>query len=141
MSDANLNDPNFDGGNPANFPTGMQPTNDEKNLAMIAHGSGLAGIIAGGLVGFVGPLVVYVLKKDSSPFVESQAKEALNFQITLLIAGLVLGAITILSCGSLIPITVPLGLLILVCQIVDRQDLHDRPRLWSLLLSGYNRRD
>ncbi len=104
---------------PHDHGTGLiPPTNDEKNLAMIAHGSGVAGIVAGGLVGFVGPLVVYILKKDTSPFVESQAKEALNFQITLLLAGLALGAATIISCGTLIPIAAPLGLILLVCQIV-----------------------
>ena len=61
----------------------FSPTNEERNLAIIAHLSGCIGIVAGGFVGFVGPLVIYLLKKDSSPYVETQAKEALNFQITI----------------------------------------------------------
>jgi uncharacterized Tic20 family protein len=60
------------------------PTQDERTWALLAHLSGLiAGMFA---VPFVGPLIVWVIKKDESPFVGDQAKEALNFQIALLIA-------------------------------------------------------
>ncbi|QDV65081.1 DUF4870 domain-containing protein [Crateriforma conspicua] len=83
---------------------GAPPTNDEKNLALIAHLSGIAGIIAGGLVGFVGPLVVYLIKKDTSPYVESQAKEALNFQITLLILSGACFVLTLATCGLVWPL-------------------------------------
>jgi uncharacterized Tic20 family protein len=54
------------------------PTRDERNLAMLAHVSGI-------LTGFLGALVVWLMNKDSSEFVGEQAKEALNFQITMLI--------------------------------------------------------
>jgi uncharacterized Tic20 family protein len=64
------------------------PTEDERMWGLIAHLSPLAG----GMVGlpFLGPLVVWLIKKDQSPFVGDQAKEALNFQIAVLIAVLVL---------------------------------------------------
>lgn len=52
---------------------------DECNLAMLAH---LLGIFTG----FVGALVVWLVKKDDSTFVAEHAKEALNFQITMTIA-------------------------------------------------------
>lgn len=55
------------------------PTKDERNLAMLAH---LLGIFTG----FVGALVLWLVKKDESGFVAEEAKEALNFQITLAIA-------------------------------------------------------
>ena len=72
-------------------PPDFTPSNDDRNLALIAHLSGCAGILAGGLLGFIGPLIIYITQKDKSPFAESQAKEALNFQI-------------IASCGALFPI-------------------------------------
>lgn len=78
------------------------PTNDERNMALIAHLSGIAGIALGGLIGFLGPLIIYLMKKDESPYVEAQAKEALNFQITLLIIGVVCVALTLLTCGTLL---------------------------------------
>jgi uncharacterized Tic20 family protein len=63
------------------------PTEDERMWALIAHLSGLiAGMVA---LPFLGPLIVWLIKKDQSPFVGDQAKEALNFQIALLIAVLI----------------------------------------------------
>ena len=54
-------------------------TQEEKTIALLTH---LGGIF----FGFIPSLVVWLIKKDSSPFVAEQAKEALNFQITMLIA-------------------------------------------------------
>jgi uncharacterized Tic20 family protein len=50
---------------------------DDKTMALLAH---LGGIF----FGFIPSLVIWLVKKDSSPFVADQAKEALNFQITLI---------------------------------------------------------
>ncbi|RJG04787.1 DUF4870 domain-containing protein [Noviherbaspirillum cavernae] len=55
------------------------PTKDECNLAMLAH---LLGIFTG----FVGALVLWLVRKDDGGFAAQEAKEALNFQITLAIA-------------------------------------------------------
>ena len=82
----------------------FSPTNEERNFAIIAHLSGCIGIVAGGLIGFLGPLVVYLLKKDSSPYVEAQAKEALNFQITIFLIAVVCGALVAITCGTLFPL-------------------------------------
>jgi uncharacterized protein len=61
---------------------------DEKNMAMLGHLSSLSGFIVpfGNLIG---PLLVWQLKKDTMPFAAEQAKEALNFNITVAIAGIV----------------------------------------------------
>jgi uncharacterized protein len=55
------------------------PTRDERNLAMLAH---LLGIFTG----FVGALVFWLAKKEEGGFVADEAREALNFQITVGIA-------------------------------------------------------
>ena len=52
------------------------PTQDEKTMAILAHILTLVG-------GFIAPLVIWLVKKDESPFVEEHAKESLNFQITI----------------------------------------------------------
>jgi len=82
----------------------QMPTDEERNLAMIAHISGLIGVFTAGYVGFLGPLIVYLVKKDTSYFVEEQAKEALNFQITMFIVALVMGIIVAISCFVLFPL-------------------------------------
>jgi uncharacterized Tic20 family protein len=89
----------------------FDPSNEDRNFAIVAHLSGCIGLFAGGFLGFIGPLVIYLLKKDSSPYVEVQAKEALNFQITIFLIGLVCLALAGISCGTLIPLVfVPMAL-------------------------------
>lgn len=56
---------------------------DEKTMGMLAH-------ILGGVTNFLGPLIIWLIKKDESPFVNDQGKEALNFQITVAIGYVVL---------------------------------------------------
>jgi len=61
---------------------------DAKMWAMFAH---LSAILTMSLLamGFLGPLVIWLIKKDQSNFVDYHGKEALNFQITVLIAALI----------------------------------------------------
>ena len=56
----------------------------ENNWAMWAHISTFSSMLLP-LGNFIGPIVVWQLKKDESEFVADQAKEALNFQISLVI--------------------------------------------------------
>lgn len=55
------------------------PNSDEKNIATVTH-------LAGTIFLFIPALVVWILKKDDSAYIADQAKEALNFQITVAIA-------------------------------------------------------
>ena len=65
-------------------PLGGQPTQDERTFGMLAHLLALAGYaIPFGNV--VGPLVIWLIKKDEMPFVDDQGKEAVNFQISITI--------------------------------------------------------
>ena len=74
-------------------PPHEMPSHEQRQWAMFAHLSALLGaLITGhfwGLGCFIGPLVIWLMKKDSMAFVADQAKEALNFNITVAIAGLV----------------------------------------------------
>jgi len=55
------------------------PNNDDKNIATITH-------LAGTVFSFIPALIVWLLKKDDSVYIADQAKEALNFQITVAVA-------------------------------------------------------
>lgn len=73
---------------------GKLPENDEKTMGLLAH-------ILGAVTCFVGPLIIWLIKKDESPFVNDQGKEALNFQITVLIgfvASAIISAIPVIGC-------------------------------------------
>ena len=71
-------------------------------------------------LGFLGPLVIYLIKKDESPFIADQAKEALNFYITCSIAALVLIvlSLTIILAILTIPLLVLLAIGALVLTII-----------------------
>jgi uncharacterized protein len=87
---------------PAPFVAAPAPTSsasDDKTMALLAH---LLGIFTG----FIGALIIYLVKKDSSAFVERHAREALNFQITVLIASLVAAVLWIILIGIFLSIAI-----------------------------------
>lgn len=55
---------------------------------------GMLSHILGAVTSFLGPLIIWLIKKDESPFVDDQGKEALNFQITVLIGYVVAGVLS-----------------------------------------------
>jgi uncharacterized Tic20 family protein len=103
------------------------PGAEERQWAMFAHLSAILGaLLTGGWafsVGcFLGPLIIWLVKKDAMPFVDDQAKEALNFNITLGIVFLVLLLLSVLTLGIglliAVPIYVVLGIAWLVFTII-----------------------
>lgn len=66
---------------------GAVPNSDERSMAVVAHVLGL-------FVSVVGPLIIFLIKKDESPYVRDQSAEALNFGLSMI---LYLTAYTIIS--------------------------------------------
>lgn len=76
---------------PPGHPSGL--TSETRGWGIAAHLLGLGGaLVTAVTLGFAGPLVVWLLKRDDHPFIEHHAKESLNFQLTTLVA-LVAGAL------------------------------------------------
>ena len=63
-------------------------TADERTWAMLAHLAALAGYVIP-MGNIVGPLIVWLMKKDEMPVVDAHGKESLNFQITVTIAAMI----------------------------------------------------
>ena len=76
---------------------------DARMWAMWCHLSGLAGFlpIVPGIGCVIAPLIVWQMKKEESPFIDENGKEALNFQISMLIYGVVAGLL-ILACVGMV---------------------------------------
>ena len=70
-------------------PTGSMPTKVERDWAVICHLAAFAGLVVPYVGIVLGPLVVWLLKREGMPFVDDQGREAMNFQLTMFIAGLV----------------------------------------------------
>jgi hypothetical protein len=94
--------------------TAVTPLNqDDKTWGMLAHLSGLAGyLIPFGNV--IAPLVIWLAKRDTSPYVGDQAKEALNFQITVTLAFLVCIPLMFIIIGIPLAFAVGIGALVLL---------------------------
>lgn len=69
-------------------------SNDDRNIATVTH-------LGGTVFSFIPALIVWILKKDDSIYISDQAKEALNFQITVLIAQFVAGILAFILIGFL----------------------------------------
>lgn len=87
-------------------PTVAPSVNDERTWAMLGHLSAFSAFITG-LGCVIGPLIVWLIKRDTMPFAGEQALEALNFNLTAIIAGAALGVFTLITLGIGALITVP----------------------------------
>ena len=79
--------------------TSSDKTRDTRKWAMLCHLTALVGLIGNGIGFLLGPLVVWLLKREDDPFVDEQGKEAVNFQITMFIGCFVGGILAIVGVG------------------------------------------
>ncbi len=94
----------------------MEQNAEARKWASLCHIMALVGLIGNG-VGFVlGPLVVWLIKRDDDPFIDEQGKEALNFQITMFIAAIVSLLLTVVVIGLFLVIAV--GIVMVVFPII-----------------------
>lgn len=70
---------------------------EDRNLAMLTH---LSGII----LGFIVPLIVWLVNKDNAAksYLTAESKEALNFQLTILIGYVICWFLTFILIGALL---------------------------------------
>ncbi|MEI6144505.1 MAG: DUF4870 domain-containing protein [Candidatus Berkelbacteria bacterium] len=76
------------------MPEEKKSSSDVNNMAMLAH-------ILGIVLSVVGPLIIYLTAKDK-PFAYSESKEALNFQITVLIAWVACAVLSFIGIGFIL---------------------------------------
>jgi uncharacterized Tic20 family protein len=96
-----------------------ESSKDERTWAMIAHLSAFAMYLTG--VGhIVGPLIVWLAKRDGRPFVDDQGKEALNFQIsfTIYVAVAIAACFTIVGLVVGVPALWVLPFFHVICMII-----------------------
>ena len=80
---------------PAEEAVGVKSSPDERTMATLAH-------ILTLFTGFIGPLIIWLIKKDQSDFVDDQGKEALNFGISITIYYFVAGLSFMVLIGILL---------------------------------------
>jgi uncharacterized Tic20 family protein len=129
---------------PANVPPVAEPvqtdreTNrDARMWAMFCHLAGFAFLLPiAPLIGSViGPLIVWLIKKDQYPFVNEQGKEAVNFQITMLIYGLVAGLTIFICIGFvLLPAVAVVDIVFIIIAAIKVNDGYHYRYPWPLII-------
>ncbi len=87
--------------------------NQERTWAMLCHLAALSGLIIP-LGTILGPLVIWLLKKNESPLVDRNGKEALNFQISMLLYFVVAAILTLVLIGIFLMIGLGIANIVLV---------------------------
>ncbi|MBM3826288.1 MAG: DUF4870 domain-containing protein [Verrucomicrobia bacterium] len=95
---------------PPALPADPVPTQDEKNLGLIMHVLSLVGF------SLLGPLIVWLVKKHESAYINLQGRELLNFQLSLLIYSIACIPLCFILIG--IPLLIVLALAAVVLTII-----------------------
>ena len=95
----------------------MESDNNVRNWGMFCHLAALSGLFSG--IGFIlGPLIVWLVKRNEIPFVDDQGKEAVNFQLTMHLVALVAGLIAICTCGLGLVFAIPVWAIVGILDII-----------------------
>ena len=96
-------------------PMDITPSKDERTWAMLSHFSALCMFIFP-FGNILAPLIIWLIKKEEMSFVEDQAKEVLNFQISMTIYLLISGILCFILIG--IPFVIGLGIFNVIITII-----------------------
>ena len=86
----------------------------ERTWAIFCHLSSFAAFIGIPFGNILGPLVVWLIKKNEMPLVDEEGKSALNFQISMTIYTLVVLVLCLVAVGFLLIVPIILANIILV---------------------------
>ena len=70
-----------------------------RTWCVACHLSALAGFVIPGAGHILGPLIVWLVKRGDSTEIDAHGKEALNFQISMLIYSIVAGVLCLVLIG------------------------------------------
>ncbi|MFC0625020.1 DUF4870 domain-containing protein [Kribbella deserti] len=89
---------------------------EERNWALAAHiGSLVAAWFA---MGFLCPLVIWLIHRDRSEFIRRHSLESLNFQISLLIYSAVAVILSVVTFGLGMFVVIPVGVVVAIAALV-----------------------
>jgi uncharacterized Tic20 family protein len=91
------------------------PNREERMWAMLCHLVCFAQFMIP-MGGIIGPLTVWLIKREEFPLVDDQGKEALNFQISVFIYAMIFAILILVIIG--IPLLIFLGIFEIVMIIV-----------------------
>ena len=97
---------------------GSELDSNTRLLASFMHLSGCCGLVITPFFSILAPLIFWLVVRERHPFLDDQGKEALNFQISIAIYGLIILVIGIVTVGIGLLLFIPLVLFWIICQII-----------------------
>jgi len=96
------------------------PSNEERNWAVFCHLGGFAFYLLGFALGHIlVPLALWLMKREGSAFVDESGREALNFQISVTLYAIVVGALCFVLVGFvLIPVLMGFHIVLMIVASV-----------------------
>lgn len=85
------------------------PGPDSRHWAIGAHLSALAGGFLGGVPAFLGPLIVWLVRKDGDLWAADHGRAALNFNLSVLLYALALVVLSVFTLGLGLLVALPAG--------------------------------
>lgn len=113
----------------------MTSDNQSKNMAVFCHLGGLTGYLIP-LGHIIIPLILWIIKRDESPFINQHGKEALNFNISFTIYAIISGLLCFILIGFiLLPILIVLhiALVIIATLAASRGEYYSYPLILRLV--------
>ena len=101
---------------PATTPTSTSTSTSVRTWCMLAHATALVGFLVPVAGHIVGPLIVWLAKRQDSPEIDAHGKESMNFQISMLIWNIIAGILILVVIG--IPILILLHVLNIIFVII-----------------------
>ena len=89
---------------------------EARQWAVLCHLSALVGLLGNGIGFLIGPLVVWLIKREDDLLIEEQGKEAVNFQLTMFLALFVSAVLVFVLIG--IPLLITFGLMMVINPII-----------------------
>lgn len=95
---------------------------DQRTWAMFCHLSALAGLLFP-FGSVIGPLIVWLVKKEEMPLVAEHGRKSLNFQLTMMIAYIVCFMLMFVVVGViLLPLVALFSLIMVIVSAIKAND-------------------
>ncbi len=105
-------------GQPDNALGGLSDS-EERTWSILAHLSApVAALISAGMLNFLGPLIIWAIYKDKSQRVRHASAGAFNFNVSLWIVYAILLAVSILTLGVGLLVTIPVGIIVWIAAMI-----------------------
>jgi hypothetical protein len=100
------------------------PPREARMWAMWCHLAALSGLVIPiPFANIIVPFIIWTMKKDQDPFIDEQGRESLNFQISLLIYGIISGILILVVVGIiLLPVVYIFGLICVIIAAIRAND-------------------